>query len=338
MPPTDAPGAPPPRLEQNEDREDQMTEETIRIETDPRGVARLTLARPEKHNAMSGQMLEDLTEAANRLGRDPAVRVIVLAGDGASFCAGGDLAWMRAQIGADGPTRAREAMKLAHMLQAINTCPKPVIGRVHGNAFGGGVGVISVCDVAIAAETARFGLTETRLGLIPATIGPYVAARMGEAKARRVFMSARLFDAEEAVRLDLLARAVPLETLDAAVEAEVVPYLSAAPGAVGEAKALLRRLGPPINEAVIAETVDALVRRWESPESAEGIAAFFEKRPAAGGWARGEQRDSRKAGRDALLRGDCICGHRTALGPCPACRDARTACAFSAAAAPRRAG
>lgn len=263
-----------------------MSDETIRIEVDARGVARLTLARPEKHNAMSARMLEELTAAAERLGADPAVRVIVLAGEGTSFCAGGDLGWMRAQIEADGSTRAREATKLATMLQAINTCPKPVIGRVHGNAFGGGVGMISVCDVAIAADTARFGLTETRLGLIPATIGPYVAARMGEAKARRVFMSARLFGAEEAVSLDLLARAVPAEDLDAAIEAEVAPYLSVAPGAVGEAKALLRRLGPPIDAAVIAETVEALVRRWESEESAEGIAAFFEKRPAS--WSRQE--------------------------------------------------
>jgi methylglutaconyl-CoA hydratase len=138
-----------------------------------------------------------------------------------------------------------------------------------------------VCDVAIAAEGARFGLTETRLGLIPATIGPFVVSRMGEAMARRVFMSARLFGAEEAVTLGLLARAVAPEALDDAVESEVVPYLACAPGAVAEAKALARKLGPRIDEAVIAETIGALVRRWESPEAAEGIAAFFEKRAPA---------------------------------------------------------
>ncbi|MDV7142954.1 crotonase/enoyl-CoA hydratase family protein [Tropicimonas sp. TH_r6] len=257
-----------------------MNAETIRVERDSRGVATLWLARPEKHNAMSAQMLEALTEAARELGADPAVRVVVLAGEGASFCAGGDLTWMRAQMTADGATRAREARKLAEMLQALNTCPKPVIGRVQGNAFGGGVGLISVCDVAIAVSSARFGLTETRLGLIPATIGPYVAARMGEAKARRVFMSARLFGAEEAVRLDLLARAVPAGELDAAVEAEVAPYLSVAPGAVGAAKALLRQLGPRIDADVIDETIAALVSCWESEEAVEGIGAFFEKRTA----------------------------------------------------------
>jgi methylglutaconyl-CoA hydratase len=255
--------------------------QTITVDRDDRGVARLTLNRPEKHNALSGEMIGEVTEAVAELGRDPSVRVVVLAGAGESFCAGGDLGWMKAQMAADGATRAREATKLAMMLQALNTCPKPVIGRVQGNAFGGGIGMASVCDVAVGADHARFGLTETRLGLIPATIGPYVLARMGEAMARRVFMSARLFGATEAVTLGLLARAVPAEDLDAAVEAEVAPYLACAPGAVAEAKALARRLGPGIDDSVIAGTIEALVRRWESPEAGEGISAFFEKRKPA---------------------------------------------------------
>ncbi|MFN3938789.1 MAG: crotonase/enoyl-CoA hydratase family protein [Gemmobacter sp.] len=252
--------------------------ETIRIETDGRGVTRLTLARAEKHNALSAAMIAELTEAAGRLGRDPAVRVVVLAAEGASFCAGGDLGWMKDQMRADAATRAREATRLAMMLKALNELPKPLVGRVQGNAFGGGIGMMSVCDVVVAAENARFGLTETRLGLIPATIGPYVVARMGEAMARRVFMSARLFGADEAVRLGLAARTVPAGDLDAAVEAEVEPYLACAPGAVAEAKRLLRRLGPPIDEAVIAETIAALVACWEGDEAPEGIGAFFEKR------------------------------------------------------------
>jgi len=258
--------------------------QTIRIETDPRGVAHLWLARPEKHNALSAQMIGELTEAAAALGADPAVRVVVLAADGASFCAGGDLAWMQAQIAADAATRAAAARALAGMLQALNICPKPVIGRVHGNAFGGGVGMMAVCDVAIGASGTRFGLTETRLGLIPATIGPYVLARMGESLARRVFMSARLFDADEAVRLNLLARVVAPQALDAAVEAEVAPYLACAPGAVAEAKAQARALGPRIDAETVEASIAGLVARWESPEAAEGIAAFFAKRPPA--WAR----------------------------------------------------
>ncbi len=256
---------------------------TIHVETDLRGVATLRLERPDKHNAMSERMIDELAGAARRLGRDPAVRVVVLTGAGRSFCAGGDLGWMREQMAADAATRAAGATRLAMMLKALNEMPKPLIGRLQGNAFGGGVGLACVCDVALAADSARFGLTETRLGLIPATIGPYVLARLGEAMARRVFMSARVFDAAEAERLGLIARAVPAEELDAAVEAEVAPYLSCAPGAVAEAKALARRLGPRIDEAVIAETIEALVRRWESPEAAEGIAAFFDRR--APSWA-----------------------------------------------------
>jgi len=252
--------------------------DTIRIDRDGRGVATLWLARSEKHNALSGTMITEITEAAAALGSDKAVRVVVLAAEGPSFCAGGDLAWMRAQMEADAATRASEARRLAGMLRVLDQLPKPLIGRVQGNAFGGGVGMMAVCDVAIAADTARFGLTETRLGLIPATIGPYVIARMGAAKARQVFFSARLFDASEAVTLGLAAKCVAPGALDAAVEAEVAPYLACAPGAVAEAKALVRRLTHPIDDATMDATIKALVERWESDEASEGIAAFFDRR------------------------------------------------------------
>lgn len=252
--------------------------ETISISTDLRGVATLTLNRPEKHNAMSAQMIAELTQAAVQLGETNDVRVVVLTGAGKSFCAGGDLGWMQAQMAADPETRFVEARKLAEMLNALNTLPKPLIGALQGNAFGGGVGMAAVCDVAIGVDSLKMGLTETRLGLIPATIGPYVIARMGEARARRVFMSARLFDATEAVDLGLLARAVPADELDAAIEAEVQPYLSCAPGAVASAKALVRDLGPRIDDTVIDHTIRALVDRWETDEAQEGISAFFDKR------------------------------------------------------------
>ena len=258
--------------------------ETIQIQTDTRGVATLTLKRAQKHNAMSGQMIAELSAAARQLGNDAHVRVVILTATGPSFCAGGDLGWMKAQIDADDATRAAEARKLALMLQALNTLPKPLIGRIQGDAFGGGVGLASVCDVAIAADSARFGLTETRLGLIPATIGPYVVARLGEAKARRVFMSSRRFGAEEAVSLGLIARAVPAALLDDAIEEEVLPYLSCAPGAVREAKALVRQLGPVIDDAVISKSINALVMRWQSDEARQGIDAFFAKNPAP--WVR----------------------------------------------------
>ena len=252
--------------------------QTIRVETDGRGVATLTLARAEKHNAMSGRMIAELHEAAGALAADAAVRVVVLAAEGASFCAGGDLGWMRDQMAADAAARGAEARRLAEMLGALDRLPKPLIGRVHGDAFGGGLGLISVCDIAIGVEGARFGMTEVRLGLIPATIGPYVAARLGPA-ARRVFFTPRLFGTAEAVSLGLLSRAVPPGELDAAVAEDVLPCLDAAPGAVAAGKALLRRLGQGACDATIDATVAALVERWESEEARDGIAAFFERRP-----------------------------------------------------------
>jgi methylglutaconyl-CoA hydratase len=190
---------------------------------------------------------------------------------------------MREQMAADRATRIREATKLAEMLLALDRLPKPLIGRVQGNAFGGGVGLAAVCDVAIGTEGVKMGLTETRLGIIPATIGPYVVARMGAAKARRVFMSARVFGAAEAERLDLLARVVPEAELDAAVEREVAPYLSCAPGAVAAAKALIRDVSTPPDAAMIRTTIEALADRWETAEADEGTAAFFAKR--APDWA-----------------------------------------------------
>ncbi len=257
-----------------------MNFETIRLATDDRGVATLTLARPERHNALSAAMIAELAQAAALLGGDPAVRVVVLAAEGESFCAGADLGWMKEQFAAPRTQRMEEARRLARMLNALYSLPKPLIGRVQGQAFGGGIGMISVCDVAIAAHGARFALTETRLGLIPATIGPYVVARIGHADARRVFMSGRFFDAAEAAALrsgEWRGRCRPARCGDR-----------------GRGDALSRRprpaqwppprtcctdLGPNIDDAVIDMTIARLADVWETPEAREGVAAFFEKRP-----------------------------------------------------------
>lgn len=255
-----------------------MSYETLDVHRDDRGVAHVTLNLPEKRNALSARMIDELTDMAHTLGAEEATRAVVLSGAGKVFCAGGDLDWMKAQIEAGREERMREAKKLALMLQALNEMPSPLIGRLHGGAFGGGVGLACVCDVAVAAEGTKFGLTETRLGLIPATIGPYVIARLGEGRARRVFMSARIFEAHEAERLGIVARAVSEETLDRAVESEVAPYLSVAPGAVGRSKALARRLGPRIDAKVIDATIEALADAWETEEAAHGIDCFLQKR------------------------------------------------------------
>lgn len=262
-----------------------MEYETLAVTVDDRGIVQLRLNRAEKRNALSAQMIAELSDFAAMAGPRRDWRAILLAGEGDVFCAGGDLGWMQAQMAADRASRMAEARKLALMLKALNELPQPLIGMVQGGAYGGGVGLCSVCDVVVAADDARFGLTETRLGLIPATIGPYVIARLGEGRARRVFMSARLFGAAEARDLGLVAGVVPAGDLALAAEAEVLPYLSAAPGAVAAAKALARQLGQGATEAMIEASIVALADTWETAEAQAGIAAFFDKRPAP--WVQG---------------------------------------------------
>ncbi|WAJ28601.1 crotonase/enoyl-CoA hydratase family protein [Antarcticirhabdus aurantiaca] len=256
--------------------------ETIRVAVDEAGTARLTLARPAKHNALSAATIAELTRAAQDLGADDTVRAVVLSGEGRSFCAGADLAWMREQFDAPRAARLDQAMALARMLRSLNELPKPLIGRINGQAFGGGLGLIAVCDVALAADSARFAFTETALGLIPATISPFVLARMGEGAARRVFFSARAFDATEGVALGLFAKAVPGDGLDAAVAAELAPYRRTAPAAVARAKALARSGGPVIDDAVLARTAALLADAWEDGEARARIGRFLDRAAAKG--------------------------------------------------------
>ena len=255
----------------------------IEVTRDARGVATIWLAREAKHNALSALMMSELEDAAKTLAKQKDVKVVVLAARGRTFCAGADLAWMREQFGMDAVTRRAESMRIATALGALYDLPQPLIGRVQGNAFGGGVGFASVCDVTVGADHLKMALTEVRLGIIPANIGPYVVARMGMRNAAQVFMNGKVFDAAEAVRLGLLSRAVPADDLDAAVEAEVAPYLTCAPGAVREGKRLLRDLGGRVDPAQVEMAIDALAARWETEEARQGIGAFLEKRPAP--WA-----------------------------------------------------
>jgi len=256
-----------------------MEYDTLDLTKDDAGVARLTLARPDKHNALSAQMLAEVTDAAARLAADQAVRVVVLGAQGKSYCAGGDLAWMRAQFEMDAQTRRVESAKISQMLQALDSLPQPLIGAVQGNAFGGAMGLLAVCDVVIAVDTALFAFTETRLGLIPANIAPFVLRRMGPGPARQVLMSARIFAADEAQRLGLVRAVVPQEALAHHVDAEVQPYLSCAPGAVAETKTLLRALGHGVAQDQMDIAAEALAQRWQSVEAQTGIAAFFDKSP-----------------------------------------------------------
>ncbi len=236
-----------------------MNYETLLVNKDERGVVSLTLNRPDKRNALSAKMIDELTNFAASLTSD--VRVTVIGGAGNLFCAGGDLEWMNAQIKADRSTRIAEARKLAFMLKALNELPVPLIAKVHGAAYGGGVGLACVCDYVISSSNVKFGFTETRLGLIPSTIGPYVVGKMGQAKAREVFMSGNIFNELDAKKLNIVS--------------EISDDLE--PKAVGEAKALVRSLGATIDDKVIEKTIQQLADIWEGEEARHGIESFLNK-------------------------------------------------------------
>lgn len=244
------------------------------------GVGIVTLNRPERHNAFDDAMIAELAEVMLSMANDPAVRVVVISSVGKSFCAGADLAWMQRAAGYDFEQNKRDAGMLAEMLRRIAACPKPVIARVQGPAYGGGVGVIAACDIAVATFESRFALTEVRLGLIPAVIGPHVLAAIGERYARRYMLTAEVFSAAEAYRIGLLHEMVADdEALDAAVGEWVEAILKNGPRSLAECKALVRAIaGRPLDAQVIETTVESIARVRVAPEGQEGLAAFLEKR------------------------------------------------------------
>jgi methylglutaconyl-CoA hydratase len=247
---------------------------------DDHGVARIVIDRPDRHNAFDEALIAALTDNFTTLGNDPAVRAIILSGNGKSFCAGADIGWMRRAAGWSEAENIADAMKLSAMLNAIDTCPKPVIARVHGVVAGGGVGLVACADMAVAIEGAQFRLSEVRLGLTPATISPFVIARIGAGQARRWFLTAEGFGAAEAQRIGLTHETA---SDDAAADAVIANWLAhlgaAAPGAVADAKALVRDVaGRPVSDALRRETAARIAARRASAEGREGIAAFFDKR------------------------------------------------------------
>lgn len=246
------------------------------------GVALVTLARPEVHNAFDEASIAELTHALAVLEHDAAVRVVVLQGLGRSFCAGADLNWMKRMAGFGEKENLADAMALATLLKTLNGLPKPTIARVHGPAYGGGVGLVACCDIAIAAQTATFSLSEAKLGLVPATIGPYVVEAIGARAARRYFLTAERFDAAEARRIGLVHDVVPPEALDGRIDELAGALMTAGPRAQAESKALIRAIaGRPIDDRLSAETAARIARIRKSPEGREGVAAFLAKRPAA---------------------------------------------------------
>ena len=252
--------------------------ETLLLDVDDHGIARLTLNRPDARNAMSQHMIEELRDVSAWLTNDDGVRGVVLSGSGEIFCAGGDLKGMAVQAAASREDRIRDATALAKLLNDMNTLRKPIIGRINGPAYGGGLGLISICDIAIGLTTAKFCLTEVRLGLLPATISPYVVARLGTRNARRVMLNATEMDGTTAARLGLLDRVVEPNQLDVAVDQEIAALLRCAPTAVAASKQLIRFVSTNDVEANIEFTAGALADAWESSEVQEGIDSFVNKR------------------------------------------------------------
>ncbi|MEO8837835.1 MAG: enoyl-CoA hydratase/isomerase family protein [Herbaspirillum sp.] len=242
-------------------------------------VATVTLNRPEVRNAFNDTTIAELTQVFRNLGADGSVRAIVLAARGPAFCAGADLNWMKRMADYTFDQNRADAALLADMLRVIHLCPQPVVAQVQGDCYAGGMGLVAVCDIALAAEGVHFCLSEVRLGLVPATISPYVIRAIGERAARRYFLSAERFDAVEASRIGLVHEVVAADQLDARTALLTKALVANSPNAVRQAKQLVREVaGVPLTEELIAQTVDGIAQIRASDEGREGVRSFLEKR------------------------------------------------------------
>jgi len=251
----------------------------VELKVDGTGRATVTLARPERHNAFDEAVIAELTAAFEKVAADAAVRLVVLAAQGASFSAGADLGWMQRVAQYSDADNRRDALGLAHMLRAIDGCPKPVVALVQGAAYGGGVGLVAACDIAIAVDTATFALTEVRLGLIPAVISPYVVAAIGLRACRRYFLTGERLPAAEALRLGLVHEVVPPAGLADAAERVLAALAAGGPQAQAAAKQLLRGVAHRVpDQELDLWTAARIAATRAAPEGREGVAAFLEKR------------------------------------------------------------
>lgn len=253
----------------------------VKIDLNKHGVACVTLNRPEVHNAINEDMIRELTDCFVMLGRHLDVRVITLRGEGKSFCGGGDLNWMKRAADQSEAENHADAVRLAKMFATVNTTPKPVVGLIHGAALGGGTGLAACCDIVIAHTNSAFGLTEARLGLIAATISPFVIARIGASQARRYMLTAERINASAAKSIGLVHEVS--DTPDEAVKPIIEAILGNGPEAVADSKALIRDVtGKVMDDALLDMTAQRIAARRASSEGREGIAAFLEKRKP--GW------------------------------------------------------
>ena len=243
----------------------------------------LTLDRPATMNAFDEALIAELTQAYEKAGRDPAVRAVVLRAEGPVFSAGADLAWMQRLSQASAEENLADARRLAMLMKAVDTCPKPTLARIQGSAFGGAIGLIACSDIAVAVPEAKFALSEVRLGLIPATIGPYVVRAVGARVARRLFVTAERIPASEAHRLGLVHEVVAARDLDQAIERFLADILAGGPHAIAAAKKLAGDMDVAIDAGLISESARRIAAIRSTPEAREGLAAFFAKRKP--GWA-----------------------------------------------------
>jgi methylglutaconyl-CoA hydratase len=249
-------------------------------------IATVTMARPDVHNAFNEHLIAQLHEAFRSLATDVGVRVVVLTGEGKSFSAGADLDWMRRAASFSEEENLRDAAAAAALWRAVAECPKPVLARVHGNAFGGGAGLVAASDIAVAAESAMFGFTEVRLGLLPATVAPHVVEKIGPGRALPLFLTGERFDAQRALAIGLVHQVVPSEQLDVAVGAVVDQILAGGPNALSVCKELVRRVAYADRTKIDDYTAALIASARASNEGREGVAAFLEKRKPH--WAGGQ--------------------------------------------------
>ncbi len=256
-----------------------MAEPNHRVEVES-GIARVILNRPEVHNALDDRLILELNASLEKIALDREVRLVLLTGQGGSFCAGGDLNWMRRTADYTYEQNLADAMSLAKLLLTLNTMPQPTLALVNGPAYGGGVGLVACCDIAIAADTAKFSLSEVRLGLIPATISPYVVRKIGESKARRYFLTAEVFEASEAEKIGLVHEVVAASGLAEAAAWFIKRLREGGPASQAAAKRLIARVaGAPLDDALMEDTAQRIATQRASVEGKEGTEAFLAKRP-----------------------------------------------------------
>ena len=250
----------------------------LEIERDG-AIARVFLNRPKVRNAFDDGLITELHEAFGELGKDDSVRVIVLGGRGKVFCAGADVNWMRASMDLPAEKNREDALRMANMLQALDECPKPVIGRIHGAAMGGGSGLVATCDIVVASEETKFAFSEVKLGILPATISVVVLPKIGFSNARRYFLTAEVFKANVAWEMGLIHEVATSQNLDARVNEICTSIINNGPNAVAEAKKLIHAVRLMQRDEWIPHSVDTISRVRTSPEGQEGLKAFLEKRP-----------------------------------------------------------